>query len=186
MGAVGRRWRGLALLAAAVAVSLAGCFPGGGMSYAENKQRVADIVDATYAATMAGKPASPGGEQPAVPCLSAGGTGAATGDYGPKGDIEVALGGGVDLERLVERVTRYWEREGYEITLVNKNSTVLARAGDYGLSLRISAEGDRARIGATGPCATPESEAQREELPPFKSIARKGAAPETGRGQGGE
>jgi len=96
----------------------------------------------------------------------------------------VALGEGTDSERLAERVRRHWEQEGYEITLVSRNLTVLARAGDYGLSLVFSAEGDRARIGATGPCATPESEAQREALPPFKSVGRKGATQESGRGQG--
>ncbi len=176
---MGRRGRSLAVLAvvAVVAGSLGGCIPGVGMSYAEHKQRLADIVDATYAATLASKPATLGGQQPAIPCRSGGGSGGATGDYAPSGDIEVALGKGTDLERLAERVRRHWEGEGFEITSVDKDLTVLARDGsDYQMSLVFNAEGDKAVIGASGPCATPQSDAEREAPPPFKSIAREDEA----------
>ncbi len=173
---MGRRGRSLAVLAV-VAGSLAGCIPGVGMSYAEHKQRVAEIVDATYAATMAGKPATLGGRQPAIPCRSARGSGGATGDYAPSGDIEVALGKGTDLERLAERVRRHWEGEGYEITSVGRDLTVIARDGsDYQMSLRLYAHSDKAVIGASGPCATPQSDAEREARPKFKSVAREGEA----------
>jgi len=143
------------------------------VSYAEHKARVVELIDATYEATLSQLPARSSSRQPAIPCRSAGGSGGATGDYEPSGGIEVPLRDMKPAE-LAERIRAYWEGRGFEITSVGEDHTVLARDGDFQLSLGVYPRSDVAVIGASGPCATPVSETERKARPKFKSVARRG------------
>ena len=142
---------------------------GGGVSFEDGKRGVADLVDRTYDAALSGLSPKPFPRE-SVPCRSGGGTGPATGEYVPTGAIEFSIDEGNDPERLVDGVRQYWEEQGYRVQQVPGPALLAQTDDDYQMSFDVTAKAGRALLGATGPCAEPESEAQRESPPQFRSL----------------
>ena len=157
------RW--MVVLFATVGVTSCG---GGGMSFNEGKRGVADLVDATYEAELQDLSPRPFGRV-AVPCRSAGGAGAATGEYVPTGALEFSIAETEDADRLVARVKAYWEQKGYRVQQV-PGPALLAQTDGYQMSFDVTLKARRALLGATGPCAEPESEEARKAPPDFRSL----------------
>lgn len=164
----------VACAAAAGLLAISSCGSGGvgGVSFTEAKRQVAALVDGTYEAVLSELEPRPF-PQNATPCRQAGGAGGATGDYAPGGALEFDVPRGEDGKRLVTRVKEHWEAQDFEsIQLVPSGEAVFARTDGYRLSFEITPKLRRAKLGAGGPCATPESEAERKSPPEFGALSR--------------
>lgn len=140
------------------------------MTFAEAKREVAALVDGTYDAALSELRPRRFPEN-ATPCRQARGAGAATGQYAPGGALEFDVPRGAAGKRLVTRVKKHWEAQGYEaIQLVPSGEAVFAQTDGYRLSFEVTPEQGRGKLGAGGPCAEPESEEERETPPDFRSL----------------
>lgn len=133
---------------------------------------MAERVDRTYQAALSDFVPKPF-ERRSAPCRSGGGTGPATGEYVPTGALEFSIDAKDDPDALVARVREFWERQGYEVRQVS-GPALLAQTEDYNMSFDVTRSAGRALLGATGPCAEPDSEAEREAPPEFRSLAGPG------------
>jgi hypothetical protein len=144
--------------------------PGGGVTFAESKQGVIDLVDETYEAVLSDLEPRRFPEN-AIPCREGGGAGGATGDYVPNGALEFDVPEGEKAKRLVKQVRDYWEEQGYQgIQMVPSGEAVFAQTDDYRLSFEITPTQARGKLGAGGPCATPKSEEERDAPLEFRSL----------------
>ena len=140
------------------------------MSFADSKKGVVDLVDRTYEAVLSDLDPRRFPEN-AIPCREGGGAGGATGDFAPNGALEFDVPAGDEAKRLVRQVRDYWEEQGYEgIQLVPSGEAVFAQTDGYRLSFEITPKQARGKLGAGGPCAKPESEAERDAPLEFRSL----------------
>ncbi len=141
------------------------------MTFEEGKRGVAKLVDDSYEAVLSDLEPRRFPEV-AVPCRSAGGSGPATGDYLPTGALEFDVPPTEESKRHVTRVADHWREQGYEHVRIDPvGESVLAQTDDgYRLSFSVTPKVGRALLGASGPCAKPESEEEREAPPEFRSL----------------
>lgn len=145
------------------------------MSFAESKRGVSDLVDSTYEAVLSDLDPRRFPRN-ALPCRSAGGSGAASGEYSPGGSLEFDLPRSEESKRYVTRVADHWREQGYEHVDVDPNGeTVFAQTDGYRMSFNVTPDIGRGLLGASGPCEEPESEAQREAPIEFRSLGEGGS-----------
>ncbi len=76
-----------------------------------------------------------------------------------------------ESERLVTKVAEHWRELGFDNVEVDPiGESVLAQTGDYRLSFEVTPKVGRAELGASGPCAEPESASERDSSPEFRSL----------------
>jgi len=139
-------------------------------SFGEGKREVARLVDTTYDAVLRDfEPRRfPG---PAVPCRSAGGAGPATGEYLPAGSLVFDVPPREESKRYVAKVRDYWREQGFENVEVDPVGEIVnAQKGSYRLTFNLTPRVGKATLGASGPCAKPDGEDDREEPPQFRSL----------------
>lgn len=140
------------------------------MSFAESKRGVSDLVDSTYEAVLSDLEPRRFPNN-ALPCRSAGGSGAASGEYSPGGSLEFDVPRSGESKRYVTRVADHWRQRGYDHVDVDPGGgTVFAQTDGYRLIFKVTTDIGRGLLGASGPCAEPESEAERESPPQFRSL----------------
>lgn len=149
-------------------------------TYAEARKRIAELIDATVDATLAGFPIKETPFSGSTPCRSAGGSGPATGEYAPGGGLEIRLDEGTDVTELVRSVERYWKSRGYGVRATGLEGplpTVYAQMGSeedgYTMSLEVMKKSNVATLDGSGPCREPANEAERDSPPDFRSVRRR-------------
>ena len=174
----------LVLAAAAGCAGSSDDEPGGAASspttYAEARQRITELIDATVDATLAGFPIEDTPFSGSTPCRSADGSGPATGEYAPGGGLEIMLDEGTDVARLVRSVERYWRSRGYGVRASGLDGpvpTVYAQVGGeedgYTMSFEVIEKRNVATLDGSGPCREPANEAERDSPPQFRSVHRR-------------
>lgn len=131
---------------------------------------MARLVDTTYDAVL--RDLEPRRfPEPAVPCRSAGGSGPATGDYLPGGSLVFDVPQREESKRYVIKVRDYWREQGFENVVVDPVGEIVnANKDSYRVTFNLTPRVGKATLGASGPCAKPESEAERNEPPDFRSL----------------
>ena len=72
---------------------------------------------------------------------------------------------------MVKQVRDYWDEQGYDgIQLVPSGEAVFAQTDGYRLSFEITPKLARGKLGAGGPCAKPENEAERDAPLEFRAL----------------
>ncbi len=140
------------------------------MNFADSKRGVGDLVDSTYEAALSDlEPRR--FPRNALPCRFLG-HGAGTGEYFPGGALEFDVPRREESKRYVTKVRDYWRTQGYDSVRVDPvGETVYAQTTDrYRMSFNVTPDVGRALLGASGPCAEPESEEEREAPPRFRSL----------------
>lgn len=139
------------------------------MSFVESKRSVADLVDSTYEAVLSDLEPKRFPRN-ALPCRSAGGSGGGSGEFSPGGSLKFDVPG-KESKRYVEQVADYWRRQDYEHVDVDPNGeTVFAQTDGHRMSFKAIPDVGSALLGASGPCAEPESEAERDAPVQFRSL----------------
>jgi len=76
-----------------------------------------------------------------------------------------------DSKRYVTQVRDYWRKQRYDSVRIDSNGqTVYAQTDGYQMSFEVMTDLGRALLGASGPCAEPESEEERKAPPRFRSL----------------